>query len=73
MRPFFDGSDPKRQEGIRITKSDGQLEASIADLEQRGGGLQTSHCGPERRLCVAVDDYAGVYGKAGDYRIAKGY
>ena len=50
-----------------------QLEASIADLEQRGGKLQISHCGPERRLCVAVDDYAGIYGKAGDYRIAKGY
>lgn len=49
------------------------LEASIADLKQRGGKLQISHCGPERRLCVAVDDYAGIYGKEADYRIAKGY
>ncbi|MGA7539546.1 MAG: hypothetical protein WBW93_12360 [Steroidobacteraceae bacterium] len=50
-----------------------QLEASIADLEQRGGKLQISHCGPEKRVCVAVDDYAGIYGKDADYRIAKGY
>lgn len=50
-----------------------QLEASIADLEQRGAKLQISHCGPERRLCVAVDDYAGIFGKDADYRIAKGY
>lgn len=50
-----------------------QLEASIADLERRGAKLQISRCGPERRLCVAVDDYAGRYGKAGEYRIAKGY
>lgn len=50
-----------------------QLEDSIADLEQRGGKLKISHCGPKRRLCVAVDDYAGRYGKAGEYRIAKGY
>lgn len=50
-----------------------QLEASIADLEQRGGKLKISHCGPEHRLCVAVQDYAGIYGKEGDYRIAAGY
>ncbi len=58
-------------QALRTEKA--QLEASIADLEQRGGKLQISHCGPERRLCVAVDDYAGIYGQAGDYRIAKGY
>jgi hypothetical protein len=42
-----------------------QLEASIAELEQRGGKQQISHCGPERRLCVAVQDYAGIYGRMG--------
>lgn len=58
-------------QALRTEKA--QLEVSIADLEQRGAKLKISHCGPERRLCVAVDDYAGIYGKAGDYRIAKGY
>ena len=47
------------------------LKASIVDLEQRGGKQQISHCGPERRLCG--DDYAGIYGKDADYRIAKSY
>jgi hypothetical protein len=36
-------------QALRTEKS--LLEASIADLEQRGGKLQISHCGPERRLC----------------------
>jgi len=58
-------------QALRAEKA--QLTASMADLKQRGGRLQISHCGPERRLCVAVQDYAGIYGKAGDYRIAKGY
>jgi hypothetical protein len=58
-------------QALRAEKS--QLTASIADLKQRGGKLKISHCGPERRLCVAVQDYAGIYGKDGDYRIAKGY
>jgi len=58
-------------QALRTEKS--QLEASIADLEQRGAKLQISHCGPQRRLCVAVYDYAGIYGKDADYRIAKGY
>lgn len=58
-------------QALRAEKA--QLEASIADLQQRGGKLQISHCGPERRLCVAVQDYAGIYGKDADYRIAKGY
>lgn len=58
-------------QALRAQKA--QLAASIADLEQRGGKLQISHCGPERRLCVAVQDYAGIYGKDADYRIAKGY
>jgi len=58
-------------QALRAEKA--QLEGPIADLEQRGGKLKISHCGPERRLCVAVQDYAGIFGKAGDYRIAKGY
>ena len=58
-------------QALRTEKT--QLEASIAELEQRGAKLQISHCGPEKRLCVAVQDYAGIFGKEGDYRIAKGY
>jgi hypothetical protein len=59
-------------QALRAEKS--QLESSIANLlEQQGGKLQISHCGPERRLCVAVQGYAGISGKDADYRIAKGY
>jgi len=58
-------------QALRTERS--ELEASISDLEQRGGKLQISPCGPERRLCVAVQDYTGIFGKDGDYRIAKGY
>jgi hypothetical protein len=51
-------------QALRTEKS--RLAASVADLERRGGKLQISHCGPERRLCVAGDDYADIYGKAGE-------
>jgi hypothetical protein len=50
-----------------------QLQASIEDLTQRGAKIVINNCGPKRRLCVAVDDSAGVYGEGREYRIAKGY
>jgi hypothetical protein len=51
-----------------------QLEGSIEDLNQRGAKVVLSHCGPKRRLCVAVDESAGIYGELGEpYRIVKGY
>ena len=64
---------PSTEEMQALRAKKAQLTASIADLTQRGAKLQISHCGPEKRLCVAVQDYAGIFGKDADYRIAKGY
>jgi hypothetical protein len=51
-----------------------QLQASIEDLNQRGAKVVLGHCGPKKRLCVAVDESAGTYGELGEpYRIVKGY
>jgi uncharacterized protein YhaN len=51
-----------------------QLEAAITDLHERGARIVISHCGPKKRVCVAVDESAGRYWEAGEtYRIAKGY
>jgi hypothetical protein len=51
-----------------------QLQASIEDLNQRGAKVVLGHCGPKKRLCVAVDESAGIFGEIGEpYRIAKGY
>jgi prefoldin subunit 5 len=51
-----------------------QLQVSIEDLNQRGAKVVLGHCGPKKRLCVAVDESAGIYGELGEpYRIAKGY
>jgi hypothetical protein len=51
-----------------------QLQASIEDLNQRGAKVVLGHCGPKKRLCVAVDESAGIYGELGEpYRIVKGY
>lgn len=48
----------------------GGQEAEVSARREVAGQRSAAR---ERRLCVAVNDYAGVYGKAGDYRIAKGY
>ena len=57
----------------------GELQASIADLSQRGGRIQLSECGDagqRKRLCVRVDAKAGRFGDARRgqvYMIAEGY
>jgi hypothetical protein len=56
-----------------------QLQASIADLSQRGGRIKLNSCGnsgERKRLCVLVDQTAGRFGntQSGEiYMIAKGY
>jgi hypothetical protein len=50
-----------------------QLQASIEDLTAREARMQINQCGVKKRLCVAVDETAGVYGEGREYRIAKGY
>jgi hypothetical protein len=52
------------------------LEASIEDLRQRGGRVKLSTCGPQKHLCVLVDEAAGTFGdprREKVYMIAKGY
>jgi hypothetical protein len=52
------------------------LQASIEDLNQRGGRVQLSTCGPRKHLCVLVDEAAGTFGDAKRsevYMIATGY
>jgi hypothetical protein len=56
-----------------------QLQASIEDLNQRGGRIKLNSCGnsgDRKRLCVLVDQTAGRFGNAQSgeiYMIAKGY
>jgi hypothetical protein len=56
-----------------------QLQASIEDLNQRGGRIKLNSCGnsgDRKRLCVLVDQTAGKFGNAQSgeiYMIAKGY
>jgi hypothetical protein len=53
-----------------------KLQASIEDLNQHGGRVTLSTCGPQKHLCVRIDEAAGTFGdaKRGEvYMIAKGY
>jgi hypothetical protein len=59
-----------------------QLQASIEDLNQRGGRIKLNGCGnsgdsgDRKRLCVLVDQTAGRFGNAQSgeiHMIAKGY
>lgn len=65
---------PSLSEIQTLRTEQAQLTATIAELTERGGKMQLSRCGPDKRLCVAVDERAGKYGRKGDsYLIAKGY
>jgi hypothetical protein len=50
-----------------------QLQASLKQLEQRGGRTEWRHCGDTARLCVRIDKSAPAYGEKGDYFVVKGY
>ena len=46
---------------------------TLQQLEAKGGKIQWSQCGENRRLCVMIDEKAGTYGQDGEWRILKGY
>ena len=50
-----------------------KLRAKAEYLEERGGKVVLTECGPKQRLCAEFDLKAGEYGKDGQYRILKGY
>ena len=50
-----------------------ELRAKAEYLEERGGKVVLTECGPKQRLCAEFDLKAGEYGKDGQYRILKGY
>lgn len=49
------------------------LRAEVANLEARGGKVVLTVCGPKDQLCVEIDTEAEAWGKAGQFRILKGY
>lgn len=50
-----------------------QLEANRDTFVKAGMLGKISLCGQHSRPCIAVDENAGTYGSAGDYRVIKGY
>jgi hypothetical protein len=61
---------------VALRAEQNALQASIEELNQRGGRVKLSTCGPRKHLCVLVDEAAGTFGdaKRGEvYMIAKGY
>lgn len=67
---------PSMKEITALRAEQNALQASIEELNQRGGRVKLSTCGPRKHLCVLVDEAAGTFGdaKRGEvYMIAKGY
>ena len=57
-----------------------QLQLEIAELRtsrdewvKTGAQAKLERCGPKARPCVRVDERAGVFGTASDYRVLLGY
>jgi hypothetical protein len=49
------------------------LRANAAALEAKGGKVNLTLCGPQKRLCAEVDTKAEAWGENGQFRILKGY
>jgi len=66
---------PKEIQALRTEKE--QLEATVGNLEARGGRAHVRNCanpGEKARLCVQVDPAAGTFGtNAERYMVLKGY
>lgn len=50
-----------------------ELRAQAEYLEEKGGKVVLTECGPKKRLCAEIDLGADVWGKNGEFRILKGY
>ena len=50
-----------------------KLRAKAEYLEEKGGKVVLTECGPKKRLCAEIDLGAEVWGKNGEFRILKGY
>jgi hypothetical protein len=67
---------PSMKEITALRTERNELQASIEELNQRGGRVKLSTCGPRKHLCVLVDEAAGTFGdaKRGEvYMIPKDY
>ena len=49
------------------------LRANAAALEAKGGKVNLTLCGPQKRLCAEIDTKADTWGEKGQFRILKGY
>ena len=50
-----------------------ELEASRLALERMGVLAKVTRCNPGGRPCVQVNEKAGAFGTAGEYRVIQGY
>ena len=50
-----------------------ELEASRAELEKDGVLAKVARCTPGNRPCIQVNEKAGPFGTAGEYRVIQGY
>jgi len=67
---------PSMRQITALRAEQSKLQAAIEDLNQRGGRVTLSTCGPQKHLCVHVDEAAGTFGdprREKVYMIAKGY
>ena len=49
------------------------LRANAAALEAKGGKVNLTLCGSQKRLCAEIDTKADTWGEKGQFRILKGY
>ena len=64
---------PSSGEIDRLRHRRDELQASLRELERKGGLAEWRYCGDSARLCIRIDRSAPAFGIKGDYFIVKGY
>ncbi|WP_147061324.1 hypothetical protein [Kozakia baliensis] len=73
---FLDGArsiERQRATKAELTEEIVRMQANLDTWTQAGMLEKITHCQPENRLCIRVDERAGAFGEDRDYRVIKGY
>ena len=62
-----------RAEKARLQAEVAEMQANRDEWAKTGALAKLERCGPQARPCVRINEGAGVFGTASDYRVLLGY
>ena len=62
-----------RADKARLQAEVTEMQANREEWAKTGALAKLERCGPKARLCVRINEGAGVFGTVSDYRVLLGY